>query len=253
MDSEVEKLKSAIYRYKHLLKGGTIDLEKTLLLEEIEQELMKMLRDKLASEKVLDKDLISIIDTMFRDSLLTELVSTASQKLDTPVDNIEQAYKDFLTGNIENNEAKVVFVVIQAIARLKAEHEETRHGIVDMITATCPVCGAITRTMTQESTGYYMVCPFCGYKWRVSKSVLTCPFCGNKDPLSLGVFTGKKDRRLGLAWCQSCDNTWRIILDERIVKTVPRLFLPVISFGAEIYRGSIEPYREKPSNFSNDT
>ncbi len=253
MDSEIEKLKSAIYRYKHLLKGGTIDLEKSLLVEEIEQELMKIARERFASDEILDKDLLVIIDTIFSDGFLAELVSIASKKLEIPVDDIEQALKDFLTGNIENNEAKLLFIVIQAIARLKAEHEEIQHGIINLVTDRCQVCGATTRTMTQESTGYYMICPFCGYKWRVSKGVLTCPFCGNKDPLSLGVFTGKKDRRLGLAWCQSCDNTWRIILDERIVKTVPRLFLPVISFGAEIYRGSIEPHREKPNNFSDNT
>ncbi len=252
METELEKFRMAIYRYKHLMKGGTIDLEQTLKIEEIQQEIMAKLERYYTS--YFNQDLEHVLNRFYEEGILEELIKEAAAKLGEDIIDAKTAYTAFLTGDMEITGAKSAFVVVQAIARVKAKLFEKTRGNIESTSGRCPLCGAESSTMLQESSGYYMLCPFCGYKWKISATKLTCPYCGNSDPLSIGLFTGKKERRLGLVWCQKCGKTWRIILDEKIINNVPRILLPVISFGAEIYRGSILDDRaQEPEKSSEST
>jgi len=233
-DEMVKELRQAIHRYKHLLKGGEIDYDWTLKVEEAEARLMEEIRgdnniiEALRSEP-LDRALSRIAGR------LEGLIEKAAEMLGESVPDPGAALEAFLVGDTHRPGFRSAFVAVQALARVKAELYEDENGNVESRGPVCPVCGAVSRTMLRDDRGdYYMVCPFCGYKWLVSRKRLVCPYCGNSDALSLGVFTGKRSKRLGLAWCQECGATRRVVLDTTI--RVPRLLLPVIAHGAEIYR-----------------
>ncbi|MCE4624487.1 MAG: formate dehydrogenase accessory protein FdhE [Desulfurococcales archaeon] len=233
----VEELRNAINRYKHLLKGGEIDYDKTLLVEEIEEELIENAKRNDEIIKILDNNELTTALAKLTEKLREDYVRV-SEKLGHRLTNFDEALEAFLTGKKDVPGFNIIFIIIQAYARLKAQLYEEEKGNINNSTAECPVCGAISRTMLKEDERTYsMICPFCGYKWIVSTNGLRCPYCGNTDKLAIGVFTGKKLKRLGLAWCQSCGETWRVVLDKGI--KVPRLFLTALSFGAEIYRNAI--------------
>ena len=240
MGRMAEELRAALYRYKHLLRGGEIDIDMAVLVENVEEELMEEIRGDRETVEILETEPLGrALSMLATRGALERLASKASARLGEKVGNIDAAVEAFLTGNIEAPGFRVIFIVIQALARVKAEITEEREGARYHPEPVCPVCGAVSRTMIREdSDTYSMVCPFCGYKWVVSREGFLCPFCGNRDKLSLGVFTDKKTKRLGLAWCQACGATWHLVLDKTI--RVPRLLLPVIAHGAEIYRPAQE-------------
>ena len=240
MSRRAEELRAALYKYKHLLRGGEIDIEKAVLVEDVEEDLMSEIREDTGTIEILKAEpLDRALSILANRGILERLASRASARLGESIEDIDAAVEAFLTGNVEAPGFRTMFVVIQALARVKAEIVEEKDGIIYHPEPVCPVCGATSRTMVKEDNNTYsMICPFCGYKWIVSREGFLCPFCGNKDKLSLGVFTGKKAKRLGLAWCQACGATWHLVLDK--TRRVPRLLLPVIAYGAEIYRPAQE-------------
>jgi len=133
-----------------------------------------------------------------------------------------------LAGDIDTPGAKAALITVQAVARAVARLRDP----VNLLSATCPVCGAESKTMVARDA-LYMVCHFCGYQWIVSRGEVVCPYCGTNDPISIGVFTDKK-RRIGLFTCQECGSTWRAIMDRSI--RAPATLLPLIAVGAEHYR-----------------
>ncbi len=233
----VEELRRAFEKYIHLLKGGRVDIRKSLEIESMEEKIIK----DIFSNKIdinLNKDLNNILDELFNNGALLDLIKQVGEEMNAHVSSPRKAYENFLVGNLDDAGARVAFIVVQAIARAKAIVEESK-GVVEEITPFCPLCGAESRTMVKREDGYFMVCSFCGYTWRISR-VFTCPYCGNRDKMSLGVFTDKRTRRIGLAWCQECGSSWRIILDEKLSRSLPRLFIPVIAHAAEVYRVVLE-------------
>ena len=240
MGKMADELRTALYRYKHLLRGGEIDVDAAVLVEDVEEELMEEIRgDRVAAEILEAEPLDRALSILASRGVIDRLASKASERLGEEINDIDAAVEAFLTGNVETPGFRTIFIVIQALARVKAEITEEKEGTKYHPEPVCPVCGATSRTMIREDGNTYsMVCAFCGYKWIVSREGFLCPFCGNRDKLSLGVFTGKKTKRLGLAWCQACGATWHLVLDKTI--RVPRLLLPVIAHGAEIYRPAQE-------------
>ncbi len=237
MGRYVDELRRAIERYKHLLKGGEIDYNAALMVEEVEETLINNIKSRNEILEIIRRnDLRNAISILHERGILSELFEM-TRKMTGESGDVDKALSAFLTGDIDVEGFKSMFLLIQSIARVKAEIVEEEVGIVESRTAVCPVCGAVSKTMTKEGQSYFMVCPFCGYKWLVSRGKLICPYCGNEDPLSLGIFTGKKAKRLGLVWCQNCDTTWHIVLDTSI--RVPRLFLTIIAYGGEVYKATM--------------
>ncbi|MCE4620284.1 MAG: formate dehydrogenase accessory protein FdhE [Desulfurococcales archaeon] len=230
----MREFKDALRRYTHLLKGGKIDLEKSVKIEEIE---LSLIEDLLKNQPVIcrsRRDLQDLIGDLLDSGWIEEAMRKTSEGLNVEIDgDPKEALEAFLTGNVEKPEGKIALLVVQAIARCLAESKLEDNEIVEEITPICPVCGAESKTMVLERDGYYMVCPFCSYKWLVSRDKIRCPYCGNDNPVSLGVFSDRA-RRLGLVVCQECGATWRLVIDKSI--KAPRILLPVISLGAEAYR-----------------
>ena len=237
-------LRDSYERYKHLLHGGSIDVDLAEKIEDIEKNIINNIKNIID----LDKDLEEIIRELTENGVLDELIRDVGRELKVNVKDARKAVNTFLDGNLQDEQARIAFIVIQAVARLKAMHSEQK-GLSEKarITPYCPVCGAESGTMVRYKGAFYMVCPFCGFMWRVSDTFI-CPYCGNTDKLRLGVMTGKRSKRLGIAWCQECGRTWRVILDERVVLSVPRLLLPVIAYGAEIYREALSSVMDDESS-----
>ncbi len=233
----VSELRSGLHRYRHLLKGGEVDYDIALKVEEIESKIIDEIINNKKIIEILENNDLQVALSRLRD-FIAEKARIAAEELGDNIEDVDEALEAFYVGDQEKPGFRSVFIVIQAIARVKSEIFEEKNGQVVNPSPVCPVCGAISRTMVKEEDGRFtMVCPFCGYKWTVSRRKLICPYCGNSDPLSLGIFTGRKSKRLGLAWCQACGMTWRVVLDYTI--RVPRLLLPVIAHGAEIYRSML--------------
>jgi len=234
IDERLEEFQKALEKYMHLLKGGKVDVGKAIMVERVELEIMKMLEN-------VDVDANSSLETVLRklsdNGVLEEVLDYAGEKLGDPVEDPNAALESFLKGDIEQPGAKAALVAVQAIARWLAD-KRLESGVEERISPYCPVCGAESRTMVVEKDGYYMVCTFCSYKWRISRTgTMICPYCGSSDPIAIGVFTDRR-RRLGLFVCQNCGSTWRAILDRNI--RAPRILLPVIALGAEAFRGYLE-------------
>ena len=234
VNERLEEFQKALEKYMHLLKGGRVDVDKALLVEKVELEIMEILES-------IDVDPMDDLEKVLRKladmEVLEEIMSFAGDRLGDPVDDAGKALEAFLKGDIEQAGAKSALVAVQAIARWIAE-KRLEHGTEERISPYCPVCGAESKTMVIEKDGYYMVCTFCTYKWRVSRTgTMICPYCGSSDPIAIGVFTDRR-RRLGLFVCQNCGSTWRAILDRNI--KAPRILLPLIALGAEAFRGYLE-------------
>ncbi len=230
----IEEFKAAIHRYKHLLRGGEIDYDAAVRVESIELEIIERLRSEESIVRVLEAEPLERALARLRDRVERLILEVAERMGEESVEPA-RALEAFYTGDTSVPGFSSALVVVQAFARLKAKLYEDSNGIIKHVSPVCPVCGALSKTMqVGGDEKYYMICPFCGYKWLVSEGRLVCPYCGNSDALSVGIFSGKKTKRLGLAWCQKCGSTWRVVLDTSI--RVPRLLLPLIAHGAEIYR-----------------
>ncbi len=231
VNERLEEFKTALDKYLHLLKGGSIDREKSINVERVELKIM----DELRANNACRGELQSVIDGLLSGGWLGEAFHRVAEmvglSLTRDVD-VRIVLREFLAGNMEREETTIMAILVQAIARCVAE-ERLNEGVEDRTGPICPVCGAESKTMVVRDYGYHMVCPFCSYEWRISKDRVICPYCGNSDPVSIGVFTDKK-RRIGLLVCQECGETWRAILDRGI--RAPRILLPVLSMGAEAFR-----------------
>ncbi|ESQ26142.1 MAG: Protein involved in formate dehydrogenase formation [uncultured Acidilobus sp. OSP8] len=152
-------------------------------------------------------------------------------------DKAEESLTKALEGDVSSRGSRSALLVFQAVARAYASHYERKNGTVEEVTAYCPLCGSESRTMVRVGEEYLLVCHLCGYAWRVSRKTLACPFCGNSNPFSIGIFMDK-DGRLGLAYCQECGSSWRVVLDERVA-SAPRILLPLLALAAERLRGAL--------------
>jgi FdhE protein len=247
LENELEELKSAIVKYKHLLKGGEIDFDTTIKIEKTELEIINKLSGNKETIITLEKNDLEIAISKMK-KIIHDIIRETARKLGEENVDPVLALEAFYIGDTSVPGFKAAFITVQAIARLKAKLFEKEYGNIENATPYCPVCGARSRTMVKDEQGYSMICPFCGYKWRVSKDKLVCPYCGNSDPMTIGVFTGKKSKRLGLAWCQRCGASWHVILDRKI--RAPRLLLPLIGYGAEYYRPLIPKTASMGESFS---
>ncbi len=228
VEERLREFEKALDKYLHLLRGGRIDREKTMLVERIELEIIQELEEELSPDGT-PQPLDRLLDRLEECGWLHAKILEVAERIGEDQVNPTKALESFLVGDVEAPGAKAAFIVVQAVARYLASKTPAR----DMVSSRCPVCGAESKTMTVEGDGYYMVCPFCGYAWRVSKDRVVCPFCGSDNPVSIGVYMDRK-RRIGLFVCQECGSTWRGILDRSI--RAPRILLPLISLGAEAFR-----------------
>ncbi len=248
VDRSLEDFSRALDRYLHLLRGGKIDRRAAMLVERLELELMSEL-DSLDWRRV-PGTAREALDELARIGWLYEAVERIARAIGDEAADPASAVAAFLRGDMEKPGSRAALIVVQAVSRFVAEKRLSAEGPVEAVTPRCPVCGAESRTMVVERDGYYMICPFCTYKWRVSRTGrMVCPFCGSADPIAIGVFTDRK-RRLGLFVCQECGATWRGILDRSI--RAPRILLPVISLGAEAFRGFVEEHIKSLSDHTGD-
>lgn len=232
VDKRLNEFKRSLDKYLHLLKGGRIDVDKAALVERVELELVEELRNTGKCNGGLQDILGSLESTGWLEKAFHKAAESLNAEVPGGI-NVRDALQSFLTGNMEDAGANIIAVVVQAVARCVAEKRLEEEGVRDAQTPFCPVCGAESKTIVVRDTGYHMVCPFCGYEWRVSRDKVICPYCGNSNPISIGVFTDKA-RRIGLMVCQECGATWRTIMDRNI--KAPRILLPIISLGAEAFR-----------------
>ena len=226
----VEELLSSLSKYAHLV--GTINVEWVRRVEEVQEEIIV----DVGGRALAYESLKAFIDALEAEGYIARAVERASRALGEEVEDYNEALRAALTGNLEVRGARVVLIVLQAIARAYAEKILER-GIRVEPSALCPLCGALSETMYKEGGAYYMVCHFCSYTWLVSEGKPICPYCGNQDELSIAVISDKQ-MRIVLMKCWNCDSTWRTIMDETI-KT-PLILKPLIAMAAERLRPALE-------------
>lgn len=230
VEEKLAEFEKALDKYLHLLRGGRIDRDLAVKIEKAQLEIINQLSLVLPNPP---DEAQSALRALHEKRLLAEIVRrTAALTGDEPVD-IDEALAAFQSGDLEKPGARTMLIVVQAIARYIAEKRLEKEGPPEALTPYCPVCGAESKTMIVGNDGFYMVCPFCAYQWRISRDRVVCPYCGSANPISIGVFTDRR-RRIGLFVCQECGSTWRGILDRSI--RAPRILLPLISLGAESFR-----------------
>ena len=99
----------------------------------------------------------------------------------------------------------------------------------------CPVCGSLpSLSLLKEEVGKrYLLCSFCGYRWRIDR--IFCPFCNNKDqePLHYLFAEGEEAYRIDL--CEKCHQYIKTIdyrkLEERdiVLEDLATLHLDILA------------------------
>jgi len=227
----VEELVSSLSRYAHML-GFPVNIEWVRVVEEVQERVMSDVRGEASGYSSLRE----FVDALESRGYILRASLEASRVLGEEVEDYGRAFRAALSGDLSVRGARVVLIVLQAIARAYAE-EMLKKGVRVESSAYCPICGAVSETMFKEGGMYYMVCHFCSYKWLVSADKPICPYCGNSDELSIGVL-GDKQMRVALVKCWKCGATWRAIMDETI-KT-PLILKPLIAMAAEKFRKVLE-------------
>lgn len=230
VEDRLAEFEKALDKYLHLLRGGRVDRDLALRVERVQLEAMEALSQLLPEPP---EDAMEALRLLLENGGLAEVVERVSRVTGESVGDLDKALAAFQAGDLEKPGAKTLLLAVQAVARYVAEKRLEKRGPEDALTPYCPVCGAESKTMVVGRDGYYMVCPFCAYTWRISRDRVVCPYCGSDNPVSIGVFTDRR-RRIGLFVCQECGSTWRGIIDRSI--RAPRILLPLISLGAESFR-----------------
>lgn len=248
VEERIAEFERALDKYLHFLRGGRIDRDLALRIERIQLEIIEYLSSILPDPPMEAWEALGILRER---GLLADVVERVSKATGDEPRDIDEALAAFQSGDLDKPGAKTLLIAVQAVARYVADKRLEKEGPLDIQTPHCPVCGAESKTMIVGNDGFYMICPFCAYKWRISRSKVVCPYCGSDNPISIGVFTDRR-RRIGLFVCQECGATWRGILDRSI--RAPRILLPLISLGAESFRrfakDSIELIRDGEANAS---
>ncbi len=229
---------SALRRYSQML-GLKVNIGMAVKVEAVQRRIMDDVKRLLEGQAEGLEGLSDLLARLSNIGLLRNYIVYVGQELGDEVspDKIDETLVRAFEGDVNSAGAKSALLAFQAVARAFAESYERSNGILNEVTAYCPICGSESRTMVRTRDGFLMVCHMCGYAWRVSSDKLTCPFCGNANPFSVGLFTDR-DRRFGLAYCQECGSTWRVILDEGMAST-PRVLLPLLALAAERLRGAL--------------
>ncbi|MGC9209710.1 MAG: formate dehydrogenase accessory protein FdhE [Acidilobus sp.] len=240
---ELDRFERALRRYSRLL-GLKIDLDLARKVEAIQERIKRDVAKFMEAKGGLLSSLSDLLARLSDAGLLSAYIVEVGSEIGDEVNpsSAEESLAKAFEGDVDAKGARSALLAFQAIARAYAEAYERANGIIESTTPYCPLCGSESRTMVRVGQDMLMVCHVCGYAWRISKGVLTCPFCGNSNPFTVGVFTDK-DRRLGLAYCQQCGSTWRVIFDDDMA-SAPRILLPLLALAAERLRGALPAGRE---------
>jgi len=232
----VNEFRHALERAERTFKLE-VPLDVATKIEELQLEVIDELKEKahaaVEENKSLDQCVAEVLP-----SLLNKYYLTFIEELDlrNNVEDLGEAILNLEAGRIDTNGSRVVFLIVQAVARAYAEAFERVKGVIERRSTRCPLCNVESDIIVRWPDGTYrMLCPFCGYTWIVSRGSLVCPRCGSKNPVALGVFSDR-ERRVGLFVCQDCGYKAKIILDVNIVKRFPRSVLPLIALNGERYR-----------------
>ena len=228
----------ALTRYSRIL-GLKVDVKVAVKVEALQRKIIDDVKRLLEGQGVDGVSLSDLLARLSNAGLLRDYIVYIGRELNDEVspDKAEESLARALEGDVESRGARSALLAFQAVARAFAEAYEGSKGTVDDDSPYCPLCGSESRTMVRRDDGFHMVCHMCGLEWRVSRDALKCPYCGNTNPFSVGLFTDK-DRRLGLAYCQECGSTWRVILDSDMA-SAPRVLLPLLALAAERLRGAL--------------
>ncbi len=225
-------------RYSQLF-GLKVDLEAAIKVEALQKKIMDDARRFLEGQGANDITLSDLLARLSYAGLLRDYIIYIGRELNDEVspDKAEESLARAFEGDVNIKGARSALLAFQAVARALAQAYEGSRGVIDDGSPYCPVCGSESRTMVRRDDGFYMVCHVCGFAWRVGRGALTCPYCGNSNPFSVGLFTDK-ERKLGLAYCQECGSTWRVVLDKDVA-SAPRVLLPLLALAAERLRGAL--------------
>lgn len=222
----------SVYRQLHGLRDLEVDYVRRV--EEAQAEAMERISGLAGSAG----SLVELVDVLVERGVLGEITGLIAGRvgLERPPRVGREEVARVLSGDIDFPGGRAILLALQAVARSYAE-EKIKGGVEGRLTNLCPLCGAASETMYRRKGGYYMVCHFCSYTWRVSEAIPRCPRCGGEPPIDVGIVSDKQ-RRLGLAKCTRCGYTWRIILDEHV--KAPLIALPLIALGAERLRETLK-------------
>ena len=239
MEERLLAFERYLRRYSARL-GLKVDVE---LAKKVERVQLKIMDDvRAALDRALSKDvkLVNVLAALYDSGKLKEYVLEVSRELggEAPDINVGEALAAAVSGNLEVRGSKEALMAVQAVARALAESYEEAYGNVEEPSPYCPLCDSESDLMIKQGVEYRMVCPLCGYEWVVSRGYMKCPYCGNSNPFKLGVLSDR-ERLVGLAVCQECGSTWKIVVDEEIA-TAPRTLLPLFAMASERLRSVAE-------------
>lgn len=231
---KLEEFREALRKYGHLVRVREFDPELASSIEErqlqIIEDALRVIRERKPSS------LEELLNALLADGRLQRYVTIMAEALGETISDPEDTIRAVIEGEEAASGFRSGFLALQAVARAYAD-AALGEGLAEEPSSRCQLCGAKSETMVKRGEDYVMICHFCYYEWVVSRGRMMCPYCGTADPIAIGIYTDKR-RRLGLAHCQNCGSTWRYVMDEGI--KAPRQLLPLIAFGAEVYRRFLE-------------
>jgi len=165
-------------------------------------------------------------------------IEQINQALKTKELNIESLLKNALreNGNYINNVAQrlrvkpavISFLVKNTLKPFFEVYAERIKDYVDQehwLRNYCPICGSgpFMAELLGEERKRFLVCSFCGYKWRFVR--IRCPYCNNNNQKTLRYFyTEKEGRAYRIDVCDKCKRYIKTIDAKELgMEVIPRI------------------------------
>lgn len=167
-----------------------------------------------------------------------EDIEQINQALKTKELNIESLLKNALreNGNYINNVAQklrvkpavISFLVKNTLKPFFEVYAESTKDYVDQqhwLRNYCPICGSkpFMAELSGEERKRFLVCSFCGSKWRFVR--IRCPYCNNNNQKTLRYFyTEKEGRAYRIDVCDKCKRYIKTIDAKELgMEVIPRI------------------------------
>ncbi len=220
--------------------GLKVNVELALKIEALQRRIAddaRVIIDAIWSNGITLSDLLAELS---RRGLLAKYIVAVANEMGEKVSesSAEQTLASALGGDMNRPGSRSALLAFQALARSYAEKYEEVNGFASSEGPYCPLCGSESNVMVQIGDEFRMVCSLCGYEWVISRSTIRCPYCGNSNALKIGLLMDR-ERRYGLAFCQECGSSWKIIVDKALASG-PSSLIPLAAMAADKLRDAAD-------------